>query len=850
MIVKSRKAIPDLVNGYFLDDVKLSVITPIERMNLISNPSFETNTTGYTIVDGATLTRTTESQRRGVYSLKVKPGLSSVSGLYYTSSSLTSGSTYAFSLDVNIRGGRKYQIRVSDNARNLVTKKVTGKGYWERVSVVFTAVTTGAHRLYFEKDSNNNTDVFFTDGWQLELCEAGNYWPTTYIDGDQLGFVANQIPPPYLWTGAPHASTSTRSGLTRAGGRVLSLRDDLAFEVNSIIGLGMDAITNVATPNALIGGAFYQRTTPQSRRFTIVGSLFGSTPDELHRNRRLLLDTLKPDAVGLQQPLVLQYQLKDHETINIICNYASGLEGTFDNFNQEKLAIQFSAFNPFFLQDEGEIASSLSFIKSISAAFTLQRSSNGNWAAVTGVGTNSQVRAITPGNDGYVYYGGDFSLVGSPSITANRIARYKTDGTTATAWERLGSIIGAVGGTVRAIAIGHDGRVYATGSFTSMDGVANTAGIAVWNPATNTWAALGTGISGGTGWALTVGLDGSIYVGGDFTSVGGVANTARIARWTPTTNNWNACDAGITDLLCDALATMLDGTIVAAGTFNSVVGVADTSRIARYDPDTDTWSSISSSITNSCEVLAVAPDGTLYAGGDFGTIGGVTAQNIASFNGVSWTPLGSGASPGGKAVTAIVIDLYGNVIVSGNFSGMGNLTSLIDSVAVWNGSSWVYLAINVAAGSLADATPGAVAKDGTLYMKQNNTSPPAVTAEAITTITNNGESESYPVIVFTGGGRLVQLSNWTTGDFIYFDLTLADNERAILTLRPGNISFISNNRGNLMSTILPGSSLATFKLQPGANRIGCFIVDAGANCSASMRWKNQHWGIEGSLRRG
>ena len=845
MIVKSRKAIPDLVNGYFLDDVKLSVITPIERMNLILRPSFETDTTGYTAVDGATLTRTTESQRRGVYSLKVKPGLSSVSGLYYTSSSLTANSTYAFSLDVNIRGGRKYQIRVSDNVRNLVVKKVAGNGYWERISVVFTAVTTGAHRLYFEKDANNSTDVFFTDGWQLELCEAGNFWPTTYIDGDQLGFVANQIPLPYLWTGTPHASTSTRSGLTRAGGRMLDLRSDLGFEVNSIVGLGMDAITNVATPNALIGGAFYQRTTPQSRRFTIVGSVFGSTPDELHRNRRLLLDTLKPDAVGLQQPLVLQYQLKNHEMVNIVCNYASGLEGTFDNFNQEKLAIQFSAFNPFFLQDDGEIASSLSFIKSVSNSFKVLRSDNGNWTAILGTGMNGLINTVTSGNDGYIYYGGTFTIATS-GFTANKIARYKTDGTLATAWERLGSIIGATGGDVKAIAIGFDGRVYAAGTFTGMDGVANTNGLAVWSPATNTWSALGTGLSGGSGWALTVGLDGSIYVGGDFTSAGGVANTARIARWTPSTSNWNACDAGITDLLCQALATMLDGTIIAGGTFNSIVGVANTSRIARYDPDTDTWSSISSSITNSVACFAVAPDGLLYAGGDFGVIGGVTAQNIAKFNGTSWTPLGLGASPSGKSVTSIIVDLYGNVIVSGNFTGMGNLTSSIDGVAVWNGSSWVYLAIGILVGVLS-GSPGAVTRDGTLYIGQGFNA--TITSESITTITNAGEGTSYPTIVFTGAGRLVQLSNWTTKDFIYFDLTLADGERAILTLQPGNVSFVSNNRGNIINTILPGSSLATFKLQPGDNRIGCFTIDAGANYSASMRWKSQQWGIEGSLRR-
>src|SRR3990172_2039500 len=121
--IRSHREATEIVKDYFLDDIRLSVIIPIERTNLILNPSFETNATGYTAVDGAILTRTTEDQRRGAYSLKVKPGLSSVSGLYYTSSSLTSGNTYAFSLDVNARGGGKNKIRGLDNARNLVTKQ-------------------------------------------------------------------------------------------------------------------------------------------------------------------------------------------------------------------------------------------------------------------------------------------------------------------------------------------------------------------------------------------------------------------------------------------------------------------------------------------------------------------------------------------------------------------------------------------------------------------------------------------------------------------------------------------------------------------------------------------------------
>src|SRR3972149_4789033 len=113
MTIRSHREATEIVKDYFLDDIRLSVIIPIERTNLILRPSFETDVTGYTAVDGAILTRTTEDQRRGAYALKVKPGLSSASGLYYTSPSLTSGNTYAFSLDVNVRGGRKQQIRGS-----------------------------------------------------------------------------------------------------------------------------------------------------------------------------------------------------------------------------------------------------------------------------------------------------------------------------------------------------------------------------------------------------------------------------------------------------------------------------------------------------------------------------------------------------------------------------------------------------------------------------------------------------------------------------------------------------------------------------------------------------------------
>lgn len=94
-------------------------------------------------------------------------------------------------------------------------------------------------------------------------------------------------------------------------------------------------------------------------------------------------------------------------------------------------------------------------------------------------------------------------------------------------------------------------RLYVTGMFTSAGGVANTTGVAYWDEGASSWNAMGTGLSstnrGGT--CMTPKLDGSgnllgLYVGGEFNSAGGVANTLRITFWDGT--SWNALGSGVT----------------------------------------------------------------------------------------------------------------------------------------------------------------------------------------------------------------------------------------------------------------------------------------------------------------
>lgn len=839
-------ASPDLVSGYELNPRRgyFSVVLPIERTNLISNPSFETNSTGYTSVGGATLTRTTETQRRGVFSLKIKPGLAQDSGVFYTTSALTRSSDYAFSVDLNIRGGSKYIISVYDGTSTIIRKEIIGKGYWERISITFTAATNGAHRLYVQKNFTSDTREFFTDGWQLELCGSGEVFPTTYIDGDQSGYVVNQVPPAYFWNGTPHASTSVRSGQTRAGGRIVSLLD-IGFHVTAFVGLGMSPVNNVATPFGLLGGSIYQRTVSGNRKFSIVGYVAANNHSSVQRMRRSLIDSFKPDLLGTQQPLLIKYQYTDDcgyltgEEIDIVCNYSAGLEGNSDNLYQERIGIQFIAYNSF-SNSTGEVGSSLAFATGFTGqqpGYIIKRGRDGVWSKLSTNQPNGNIQALAEGIDGSVYLGGTFLNLNSVGGTV-RVGRY--DGTN---YFPLAS--GITGTSVRAIDIGLDGRVYAGGIFTVANPTA-VSNIAVYNPNTNSWAALGTGVNDEVR-GITVGSDGSIYVVGPFTQAGGLANTRFVARWTPSTGVWSAIGtttvAG-TGLFC--VLTGLDGNIYVGGNITSVGGVANTTSIARWNTTLLVWESVSSTCNGSIFAMAVGPDGSIYATGDFTIIGGVSVNRIARYNGVVWTPLGVGMNNQG---TALAVDARNNVIVGGNgFNSAGGL-KVLDSLAIWNGSSWVFSSIDLVKPTSESILALLVNHSNDLYVGFNNNGVNPSQYSGITSITNNGEGSSSPKITIYGSGTLYQIDNFTTGATIYFNLTLQDGEIAVLDLTPGSISFKSNTRGNILSTVLPGSAIATFFLQPGRNSIGVFIVDGGPNCASYMTWRESQWSIDGGIRR-
>src|SRR3990172_10712534 len=107
------------------------ICVPLAKQNLITNPSIELDTTGYT-ASGASIARSTAADRarRGLASLIVNPTTGLYDGVYYTLA-LTSGSPYCFSLDCWGGLGISHRIYISTPGGSTVAGPVTftGMGY-------------------------------------------------------------------------------------------------------------------------------------------------------------------------------------------------------------------------------------------------------------------------------------------------------------------------------------------------------------------------------------------------------------------------------------------------------------------------------------------------------------------------------------------------------------------------------------------------------------------------------------------------------------------------------------------------------------------------------------------------
>lgn len=820
--------------GYF------SVVIPIERTNEITNPSAETNTTNYTTGAG-TLTRSTEQQYHGAYSLKYVPSAATTDGFYYGTVSMTAGQTRAISCKWLGAAGVKYKLSVATTGGvDLVSYTFTATGRWQWIYLYWTETSTTTRRIYFTKNGSTSTAAFYIDGVQSEVIVAGET-VSTYIDGDEAGLLVNQAPAPYRWNGVAHASTSTRLATTAAGGYVRNL-DRYRFKALAFAGLGLMAVSNIATVGAGTDGAQYQTTVAQSRQLSINGFWDAETPGALDQVRAQLYTAVGPDHAAPRQPVTLIYQPFDGEDEigafgRIVASYQSGLEQNATPTPRENVAITFTQFLPGILAgDDGVVLDGQDSVANANAI--LRRSASGTWSALsTGLaGVGVTALAIAPHPNGLIYVGGVFTSAGATSADFAASYNPATD-----AWAVLGGSATTFNAQVNAIAIAPNGDVIFGGLFTNAAGIAAADGIVRYTPGSDTFNALGTGVNAGGVYSLAYDQSGYLYAGGSFTLMGGVANTIRIARWDGSV--WTALGTGASSNIVRALLSDPGGNLYAGGDYGLMSGVAGTVGLARWDGTN--WNAMGAGVAGGAVLAFVQmPDG-LYIGGLYATIDGLAIPFLSRWNGTGFSAVGE-ASALSSYVQAFARTSDNRLYLGGDFLTVNGVT-FPDRAAIWNGGSFGPLDVDLPSSATIFAL-ALVPSSGDLYVGYNQTG--TATAAGLATATNNGTMAAYPTVVIdgpsSGTARVYSIANNTSGDALHLNLTINAGETITLTATQYGARLVSSWSGDVTHTIL-NSSVPTLAIRPGVNTIA--MLTSGSTVAAVMHWSEQYQSVSDLVSR-
>lgn len=629
--------------------------------------------------------------------------------------------------------------------------------------------------------------------------------------------------------------------LISATGVASDFLDDLHIVVQKIQGLGIPTPTNVSVSYAIMDGQVPQRQVYPVREITLTCKFVGASLADWHARRRIVEAQVNRDVTSDWEPMYLQYSGAG-VTYQVPVYYAGGLEINNQRVFQEFFPLKFVSYDPFW-QVTTTSTATLATIGTLSdARCIVQRQPDGTWAALGG-GVNNVVSAIAidPAS-GAVYVGGSFTVAyngpGTTNpVTVNRIAKWDP---VTEQWSALNVASGSPGlnGDVLCLSIRPNGTVVVGGTF-SMWSVNN---LLMYLPETDEFAICG-GL-GTDGAVYCAGFDtaGRLYIGGVFTHVyDGDATPHAYAYGAKTADGttWTALGSGPGGYVY-ALSRGRDDLMYFGGAFAGV--------FASYDGTT--WTALGSDVDDSAFGLSVGPDGMLYYGGFFTQIYGSACLRAAVYNGVTFYPLGGGVGPATNDHVTYVRSLLvlddGTLLAGGNFTSAEGI-ALSDRVALWTGSMWVPLDINL------PSTPAVIAlaqaADGTLYIGFNTIGTASVPGS--TDVLNEGSARAFPVITLTCSGvnatdtaTIQSVANGATGDEIFINYTLSVGETVTIDLTPGNKTIKSNYTGDI--PVMPGGDLMTWSLLPGHNDVRVFATPASGlpTVAAEITWVNRYWGAD------
>jgi hypothetical protein len=251
------------------------------------------------------------------------------------------------------------------------------------------------------------------------------------------------------------------------------------------------------------------------------------------------------------------------------------------------------------------------------------------------------VYALAEGPTGLVYAGGAFHVAVEGS-TCDYLGVWD-----AAAWATVG--VPFVAGhsvitNVRALAFDHSGNLYIGGAFVDWADVHLADCLVRWDG--TTYAAVGTFAGSSTLvciYTISIGIDNTtgidyIAVGGDFTDLAGNADSD-YAAWCPGFGSvWRAINYTPFNGIVYKMVHTHDNTVYIGGAFTAVAGIADANYIVGYKGyEGEVFFALGDGVTDTVRSIHIAADGRIWVGGDFLQAGTLTnATYFAVWNGSSW----------------------------------------------------------------------------------------------------------------------------------------------------------------------------------------------------------------------
>jgi uncharacterized delta-60 repeat protein len=277
---------------------------------------------------------------------------------------------------------------------------------------------------------------------------------------------------------------------------------------------------------------------------------------------------------------------------------------------------------------------------------------------------NANITTVTPG----------------PVVDSNYITRLNTDGTVDT------SFAPNPNGGLSTVALQPNGQLVLGGNFTALQpnrtGIpADRSDLARINADGTIDPSFDPSLNGDVD-TITVLSDGSLFVGGDFTSIqvggaaligGSFANVGGVSA--PNLARLNADGSFDSSFLANAdgpvnaVLPTANGTSLVGGSFAHVEGQAQ-ANLARITAAGTFDGTFAPSINGTVNAIALQPNGQFVVGGTFTTAGGVSTPNLARVGpsgsaDASFLPLVNGA------VSAVVVQPNGQIVIAGSFTSVG-----------------------------------------------------------------------------------------------------------------------------------------------------------------------------------